>query len=310
MTPTVDDVFDIDALWAASRIFRGQARSPINPGGDVQLMRHVAWPDGTYWSADEFLVDPAALRPWRRYTEAAVLTTFEPGRQAVPTMLNSITALDPKRIPRGVFPQPTQWLVRVDTHTTAQYAQAYDGTNMADCRRKVRRLSARARHVFQVFGWVDGQWLHLGDENGPTKPTSPWSKATTADVDHLNQMLGYQLLSEYQWRAVFTEPGLAPFCTPTDAAGARELFRLRDKPDDVKRRPALRHWVGEHMRRRPGAPRDAEADVFVINHLRGRTRFTWSGIDVELRPSLCDLELAEKGPGAVTRRAAENGAAA
>lgn len=105
---------------------------------------------------------------------------------------------------------------------------------------------------------------------------------------------GCILWREYSWQAVFRQPGSAPFVVPTTASGALTLFRLRDKPDDGGRRPALRHWVANHLRR----PADPAADkIPVREHLRGKTQFHWSGINVELAPSQYDIERAALAAG-------------
>lgn len=100
--------------------------------------------------------------------------------------------------------------------------------------------------------------------------------------------LGTVLWREYMWSATFHFERSAPVVIPTDPRGALTLFRLRDKPDGMTRRPALRHWVSEHLRKIPSGDQ-----IPVREHLRGRTVFEWSGVRVELAPSAFDAERAE-----------------
>lgn len=89
--------------------------------------------------------------------------------------------------------------------------------------------------------------------------------------------LGIQFNLENQCY-VYLRPENAPigFKYPIDnLQQLRELFSLRDVPDGLKRRAALRHWVARHMRR---APRAEEKSIEVKHHLRGRESFDWFGI--------------------------------
>lgn len=72
------------------------------------------------------------------------------------------------------------------------------------------------------------------------------------------------------------------FTLPLDnLSQVKELFSLRDIPEGLKRRAALRHWVAKHMRRKPTNPHEL---VEVKKHLRGRERFSWFGIEGEIFP--------------------------
>ena len=141
----------------------------------------------------------------------------------------------------------------------------------------------RALGQFMV-AWQQSRWLVVGQKGRQLKPGR--------EDQYLSGVarcaLGLTFQHEYLWSAVFTMQNHAPFCIPTSARGALALFKLRDKPDAGGRRPALHHWVAEHYRK----TRLAEEEVGVREHLRGKQTFTWSGINVELRPSPYDQERA------------------
>lgn len=96
------------------------------------------------------------------------------------------------------------------------------------------------------------------------------------------------LTYRYEWGAQFSVAGSAKVIVPTTPAGALELFNDRDKPEDRDRRAALRHWVSQHLRKKPGGDFSK-----VREHLRGNVSFSWRGFDVVLRPSQYDAERNE-----------------
>lgn len=95
------------------------------------------------------------------------------------------------------------------------------------------------------------------------------------------------LTYRYEWGAQFAIEGSARIIVPVTPEGALELFNDRDKPADHDRRAALRHWVSQHLRKKPGGDFSG-----VRAHLRGATTFNWRGFDVVLRPSQFDEERA------------------
>ena len=96
------------------------------------------------------------------------------------------------------------------------------------------------------------------------------------------------LTYRYEWGAQFAIEGSARIILPVTPEGALELFNDRDKPADSDRRAALRHWVSQHLRQKPGGDFSK-----VRAHMRGATAFNWRGFDVVLRPSQFDQEQNE-----------------
>lgn len=146
-------------------------------------------------------------------------------------------------------------------------------------------LSPAKAHGCLLVAFQGGEWLTVANR---------WQKLPKPVRDPVCQTrarlaLGFRLLQEYCWTAVFSIPQHAPFAIPTDARGALAIFKMRDKPADGARRPALHHWVEEHFR----LGRSSERDIGVREHLRGRQAFEWSGINVELKPSPYDQERAQ-----------------
>jgi hypothetical protein len=72
----------------------------------------------------------------------------------------------------------------------------------------------------------------------------------------------------------------------TDPIGVKEFLQFRDKGDEARRRPALTHWVTQHWRQTRQNP---DVEVYVREHLRGKTTCTWHGM--EARISIPDLDL-------------------
>lgn len=93
------------------------------------------------------------------------------------------------------------------------------------------------------------------------------------------------LTYRYEWGAQFSIGRSARVIIPTTPGGVLELFNDRDKPEDRDRRAALRHWVRQHLRRK------RRGDFSKVRaHLRGSTKFSWRGFDVEIVPSAYDEE--------------------
>lgn len=68
----------------------------------------------------------------------------------------------------------------------------------------------------------------------------------------------------------------------TSSEEARAIFRWRDKPPDMKRRPALRHWVTSLNRSKKARE---------PWYLRGAVDFVWEGISCKIIPSDFDREI-------------------
>ena len=116
------------------------------------------------------------------------------------------------------------------------------------------------------------------------------------EPDRPDESLAFQAIlevafaDELEWSVRSGVPEAPAITLPTDARGARAMFRPRDVPDGATRRPAPRHWVAEHRRRRLDDP---EAEVEVREHRRGATTFEWSGLRGAILPSPSDLRRAE-----------------
>ena len=89
----------------------------------------------------------------------------------------------------------------------------------------------------------------------------------------------------YSWH-VGISGGSSELLFPTSPRGALSMFRDREKIGN--RRAALLHWVREHSRISRARPGDWER---VAKHLRGRSSFSWRGLDCRLMPSDLEREL-------------------
>jgi hypothetical protein len=266
--PTVEDAVNLDALIAGAIRFAGKVKCPIWPMPVFIADDYWAQLDRLQDGLDSFWVDPRALRPWRT---TAML--FDSGDDRNPDALNVFTNLKPNEVRGRAFPAPHNLMWKsliADTHP--EFAKT--------------KNARWAVHYPDYLGWIGGSWRVTGRSGRALRVPDRPDELTNQIV---NDALLTRLESEYNWHAIFrdVEPGAAPFAIPTTARGALSLFRLRDKPDDVKRRPALRHWVSAHARKRQTGD-----SVDVREHLRGCTEFTWAGMSVTLRPSAYDLARA------------------
>lgn len=107
----------------------------------------------------------------------------------------------------------------------------------------------------------------------------------------ITKMLSLVALRRQQSWSVLIGEGKGPRVRfLTDAAGMREVFRLRDAPPGKRRRSALLNWVREHWRKNRDT---SEADRIWINaHMRGAQTYTWNGLRCEIQPSLEDTTKA------------------
>lgn len=99
------------------------------------------------------------------------------------------------------------------------------------------------------------------------------------------------LTAEYDWHVdLGYRRNNSPMVTiPTDPISAKSIFKLRDVPPGLSRREAIKHWVCGHTRK----SRDA-SEYEVTAHLRGAESFNWNGLECVVRPSVYDLNLAER----------------
>lgn len=119
---------------------------------------------------------------------------------------------------------------------------------------------------------------------GRANPMSPLY--TDENTQSLRCVFGLIFRQYFKWTVTIGYEGfphISLTCTPE---GARDVFRLRDLPEGKMRRTAIRHWVGEHMRRKKSDPNEF---VKVLDYLRGETSFTWNGLRCSITPSESDL---------------------
>ena len=93
----------------------------------------------------------------------------------------------------------------------------------------------------------------------------------------------------YNWNVAFgsTKHGLR-LVLPTNPTMALKLFRDRELLEGQNRREALKHWV-EHFYRDD----KEQGTVYIRDHLRGNTNFSWNQMPCELMVSAYDLEKNE-----------------
>lgn len=144
--------------------------------------------------------------------------------------------------------------------------------------------------------WRSSQRLRFDQaflKNVPNAGTAPIERYVDKGEDDIGAMcaLGQSiaLTYRYEWGAQFSIGNSARVVVPTTPQGIRSLFDDRDKPVDRDRRAAIRHWVNEHMRRKP-----AGSFSSIREHMRGQVKFSWRGFDVEILPSKFDTERVGK----------------
>ena len=125
------------------------------------------------------------------------------------------------------------------------------------------------------------QWVRATGDNGPMG--KPYDGNHTEDMQSIFGLIFYQY---FKWNVTLGYEGyphISIACTP---AGAREVFKLRDIPEGKSRRTAIKHWVGEHSRRKKA---DSDEYIKVLDYLRGETVFNWNGLNCSIKPSQSDL---------------------
>jgi hypothetical protein len=130
------------------------------------------------------------------------------------------------------------------------------------------------------YAYSGGQWVPAYDKRLRKKLFEEDS----------NELIGmtqtFTLMRRYSWSVCIGYDG-PTIRFLTDPTGVRAAFALRDIPPGATRRAALRHWVGQHNRKKRTDP---GALVEVRKHLRGATSFTWNGLRCRVEPSELDTE--------------------
>lgn len=110
--------------------------------------------------------------------------------------------------------------------------------------------------------------------------------------DQINAAISVAFSMRYWWMVEVGMPGGGPRVRfITDHTGAMAAFKNRSASPGRDRRDALRQWIAGHWR---SFGRDRKEETLVRQHLRGATRFSWSGYDCTVIPSQFDSELLEK----------------
>jgi hypothetical protein len=93
----------------------------------------------------------------------------------------------------------------------------------------------------------------------------------------------------YSWHVAFgREHDGFRVILPTNPEDCLKLFRNRTLTAGMNRRAALKHWVEKHLRESQDA-----GSIYVRDHLRGHTEFTWNEMECEILVSGFDLEKNE-----------------
>lgn len=123
-------------------------------------------------------------------------------------------------------------------------------------------------------------------------PKSGWNTPYNINAEHRRTIKGYATILNGMsailptwWVAEIGYGDSQRVALRTDSEGARALFRMRDIPNGMSRRASLKHWVREHVRRKPSL-------TPVRTHLRGATEFSWNGFNCKIIPSEIDLALS------------------
>jgi hypothetical protein len=165
-------------------------------------------------------------------------------------------------------------LARPDgTNVTLRIPYALIGKKLID----VDRTNEGLRTDRVAF--VDPSWYGSRSIASPT---------TDNEIMSVRFLGGFALRRRYHWSVLLGE-GHGPRARfVTDAAGMREIFRLRDIPPGEQRRAALLHWVRAHWRKK----RDITANdrSWVRQHLRGIWSYQWNGLRCQIEPAELDLE--------------------
>lgn len=117
-------------------------------------------------------------------------------------------------------------------------------------------------------------------------------ECTSATPGNLWIARSWALTQQYEWAVKMgwqnnlVMPRISFPCDPT---GNAETFKKRDIPTGKNRREALRNWVREHWRTSAAVDKP---ETHIWPHLRGATKFVFSGLECEIVPSQYDLKKA------------------
>jgi hypothetical protein len=157
----------------------------------------------------------------------------------------------------------------------------------------------------KYLAWKGGRfWTFAQDEVPHTMRALGQIVLYDAFDDRVGRMgLSTALTQEYQWHIGIGLEELPRVAFPTDPTGVRAAFRFRDIPAGKARRAALIHWVTEHWRKHRDVSN--EDRIWVREHLRGATDFSWNGLRCTIRPSKADMarsgrEINERSIGTST----------
>ena len=94
----------------------------------------------------------------------------------------------------------------------------------------------------------------------------------------------------YEWQVRFGLEGGLSMSYPSDRESIGEVFRLRDVPEGRHRRSAILQLITQHWKRSRSQAPTEDPQVFVREHLRGQTKFSWNGLTCEVIPPKYDVE--------------------
>lgn len=148
-----------------------------------------------------------------------------------------------------------------------------------------------------LYVWLGGRWQDAQKRRLYETPGKdvfiPSRDHSLSGDDAIQPMLatGVALRQRYEWAVCLGLEHSPSVRFATDTTGIKEIFKIRDLPEGRDRRDALLGWVGEHWRQDRNDP---EIEIYVRKHLRGRTEFTWRGMQCELLPSQFDVEQRDR----------------
>jgi hypothetical protein len=148
--------------------------------------------------------------------------------------------------------------------------------------------------VATLYSWLRGQWtlaISVSRNNQDIIPMgiSRIGKGTGAGLVSL--AIAVALRQRYEWAVSLGLENSPSIRFATDPTGIKDIFRIRDLPEGKDRRAALMTWISDHWRQ---DRRDPEIELYVRNHLRGATAFSWRGMDCTLLPSQFDVDQRDK----------------
>jgi len=144
--------------------------------------------------------------------------------------------------------------------------------------------SGRWRTQKEYLGMVAGRLMSIG---------KPLRRPVAIDGAHAAVITfaeSASLIMRYEWSVRVAVEGHASVALPVERDSCAEIFRLRDAPAGKTRRAALLNFVTEHWKRSRSQAPTEDPQVFVREHLRGQTKFSWDGLKCEVVPPKYDVE--------------------